>query len=83
MPDNQLPIVIVHPAFRWECLVCKRENFDRAKTVEFLDPDEELATKEALGIPEGIEGAVLEASDSVTCLQCLAMYRTTDEGEPV
>lgn len=77
--NEDLRFVRMQQAFRWFCLDCQTENFDRAVKVEFADTDEELRAKEALGIPPGEIGDVVSAPETVTCRQCLAMFKTVDD----
>ena len=77
--SDKLRRVVMHQAFRWFCLDCETENFDRAVTVEFTDPDEELRIREELGLPPGELCDVVETPPTVTCRSCLAMFNTLDE----
>ncbi len=61
-------------AFRWECLDCKTENFDRAQQV----PLEEIPQELLYQIEEDLEagGEFVTTPESVTCRSCLQMFST-------
>lgn len=77
MPEG-LRRVECYQAFRWRCLDCDTENFDRAKRVVFADPVEEAREREALGVTDE-DGFIVTAPDTVTCRQCLAMFGLGEE----
>lgn len=79
MSDDTEHLREVRPqqAFRWDCLDCGRENFDRAKKVEFEDPEDEDTVRAALGLDDE-EGTIVTMPDTVTCLGCLSMFRLED-----
>jgi len=66
--DDDLTHVFAETAIRWVCHACGKENFDRAKVVEFDDPEEEDAARDALGIGLDSEGEILETPTTVTCM---------------
>ena len=82
-PEPVLREVDMIQAFRWLCLDCEQENFDRAETVTFSSEEEEREAREALGVEPDDEGAVISIPGTVTCLGCLAMFRTKSEYDEI
>ncbi len=74
LDGEELRTVQALQAFRWVCPDCDTENFDRASRVAFETPQDEEQVREALGARGDEEGFVVQAPDTVTCRNCLAMF---------
>lgn len=73
MPKHQR-VVELHPAHRFDCDECGRENFLRAMIPEFSDEDiEELFVEYGIDPDEG--GVLISTPDSVTCQFCGAEFQ--------
>jgi hypothetical protein len=69
-------MVVLRPAYSWDCPDCDRENFCRGIVPEFSE--EELAEMRAeQGVQPWEEGDFLMMPDSVECEHCHAVFETT------
>lgn len=63
----------LHPAYRWDCDDCGRENFVRG-FIASLPDDEMSQMKEACGIPEEDHCEWIARPTRVTCIHCKATF---------
>lgn len=72
------PIVVLHPAYVWDCEDCGHENFARAIRYEAA-PDEVDELRTEHGIQPWDEGEWLCAPMQVRCSHCKKSYDTQDD----
>ncbi len=81
----------IHPAYRWDCEECGRENFGRMVTAQL--PDEELekimrsdgvldAHQSLADLPPGVKYDLITIPEIVKCGHCGAEFETVDPRRP-
>ena len=74
---NKMRTVEMFQAFRWFCMDCGTENFDRGVEMDLTEEEEE-ELRFSMGIDPLDKGAFIRISRTVTCRECLMMFNTSD-----
>jgi hypothetical protein len=69
-------MVVLHPAYFWDCPECGRENFSRGIVPEMSDTDRDELRND-YGVQPWEEGDFVMMPDSVECQYCHAVFATT------
>ena len=73
-------MVVLNPAYSWDCPDCGAENFVRGIIPEMSEIEYKV-TKADLGIEPGDDGEIMLMPEEVTCCDCGGTFPTTHYGE--
>jgi hypothetical protein len=68
-------MVVLRPAYSWDCEECGRENFCRGVVPEFSEEDRQELRDEH-GVQPWEDGAFVMMPTEVTCPHCGAVFAT-------